>query len=285
MKKPDKSLIDEIIPFNGMKVLEIDIETKPNRGWFFETRKAFISDDMIEDPIAILCWDARWQHETKHIFRSLRKHGREKMMEDLWLLLDEADVVVHYNGKRFDIPHINREFLELEFTPPSPYQQIDLYQVVRTQFKFVRNTFDHIVDRLFGERKLETQGFRLWRDCCEGVAKAWKIMEDYNKHDTALLRPTYLRLQPWIKQHPNRGLYIADGSKPVCPTCGNTETLRIKAYRPAEPGINTHKTRVNCFPQYHCDPDRFDENTGKHGCGAYARGRIAIKRDRSHILT
>ena len=151
MKKPDKALIDEIIPFNGMKVVEIDIETKPHLCYSFQLFKAFISPDMIVEPTEILCWDARWQHQTKHIYRSVREHGKEKMIEDLWHLLDDADAVVHYNGKRFDVPHINREFIEAGYTPPSPYHQIDLYQIVSRTFRFASNKFDHIVDVLFGE--------------------------------------------------------------------------------------------------------------------------------------
>ena len=285
MKKPDKSLIDEIIPFNGMWVLEIDIETKPHLGYFFDLFNQNMGLNQIVEPGGMLCFDARWQHETKHMFSSVEHDGREVMVEKLWDLLNQANVVVHYNGKRFDIPHINRVFLEDEYYPPSPYQQIDLYAVVRSTFRFMSNKFDHIVDQLFGERKLENEGFGLWRKCMDHQKEAWATMKKYNIHDVSLLRPTYLRLQPWIKQHPNRGLYVADTSKPVCPNCGAVEPMRVKAYKPAEPGINAAKTRVNVFPQYLCDPNRKDKKSKKQGCGAYSRSRISIKRDRTGILT
>ncbi|NIV35232.1 MAG: hypothetical protein GWN58_38990, partial [Anaerolineae bacterium] len=58
---------------------------------------------------------------------SLLEWDMEGMLEGAWELLDEADAVVHYNGKKFDIPTLNREFVKYGFTPPSPYKQIDLY--------------------------------------------------------------------------------------------------------------------------------------------------------------
>lgn len=285
MKKPDMSLIDVIIPFNGMKVLEIDIETKPHKVYVFDLFNQNIGLKQVIEPGGMICFDARWQHETEHMFFSVEDDGSDVMIEKLWDLLDEADVVIHYNGKRFDIPHINRVLLENEYYPPSPYQQIDLYHVVRSTFKFMSNKFDHVVDRLFGERKLENEGFGLWTKCMDHDKEAWELMKSYNIHDVNLLRPTYLRLQPWIKQHPNRGLYVADTSEPICPNCGGRETMRVKAYRNAEPGINSAKTRVNVFPQYLCDPLKTDKKSGLAGCGTYARGRISIKRDRTGILT
>ena len=170
LTKKQQLLVDEIIPFNGMKVLEIDIETKPHKGYFFGLFNQNIGINMVEEPTQILCFDARWQHETKHMYHSIRdKKGFEGMIEALWDFLDEADVVVHYNGKRFDIPHINREMLELGYFPPSPYQEIDLYSVVRSTFRFMSNKFDHIVQRLFNMRKLDNGGFELWTRCMAGV--------------------------------------------------------------------------------------------------------------------
>lgn len=266
------------IPFQGMKVLEIDIETKPAKAYVWGTFKQNIALNQIEEPVAIICFAARWQHQKSIIFKSVQHHGHEVMMETLWDLLDEADVVVHYNGKRFDIPHINRELIELDFTPPSPYHQIDLYHIVRSTFKFQSNKLDHVVERLLQERKLENDGMPLWTACMAGDRVAWAKMKRYNLHDVRLLRGVYLKLQPWITKHPNRGLYMDPTKDPICPNCGCVETLRIKAYRRTT-------TRVNAYDQYLCDPAKKDKKTGRHGCGFHPRKRIADKRQRNNILT
>ena len=69
------------------------------------------------------------------------------------------------------------------------------------------------------DRKLEHQGIRLWLDCMNGDSAAWKKMERYNRRDVTAMEPLYTRLLPWIKGHPNFGLYV-DDNRPVCNKCG-----------------------------------------------------------------
>jgi len=51
-----------------------------------------------------------------------------------------------------------------------------------------------------------------------GNKQEWKKMVDYNKQDVILLEKIYLRLRPWIKSHPNMGIYL---DRAVCPKCGS----------------------------------------------------------------
>lgn len=271
-----------VIPFDGMRVLEVDIETKPAEAYVWALFNQNIGLNQIKSPSEILSYAARWQHQKKMMFKSIYHDGKEEMIEGLWDLLDEADVVVHFNGKRFDIPHINRELIEADYVPPSPYHQIDLYHIVRATFKFQSNRLDWVVQQLLDERKLEHQGMPLWTDCMDGVDAAWRKMRAYNKHDVYLLRGVYLKVLPWITRHPNRALYMKNPSRPTCPNCGN-QNLRIRAYRETT-------TRVNAYVQYFCDPNMKSTVKGKNrgylgGCGAHPRARCAIKRDRTNILT
>ena len=52
-------------------------------------------------------------------------------------------------------------------------------------------------------------------------------MEEYNKNDVTLLEKVYWKLLPWIKGHPNHGLY--DGSA-VCPHCASTSLVKRGYY-------------------------------------------------------
>ena len=45
------------------------------------------------------------------MFDSVHESKPEQMVSRVHGLLDDADVVCHYNGKKFDIPTLNREFL------------------------------------------------------------------------------------------------------------------------------------------------------------------------------
>jgi hypothetical protein len=80
-------------------------------------------------------------------------------------LLDSADVVLHFNGRRFDVPHLNREFLLAGLTPPSPYKQIDLLSgVVRQGSSFPSNKLAVRVEGT-GPRRARRRhgGFDLWK--------------------------------------------------------------------------------------------------------------------------
>ena len=270
------------IPYAGMKVLEIDIETKPAKAYVWGLFNQNIGLSQVDEPVEVICFCARWQHEKKMIFKSVHHDGKPAMVETLWELLDEADVIIHYNGKRFDMPHINRELIEAGYIPPSPYHQIDLYHIIRSTFKFQSNKLDHVVDRLLDERKLENEGMRLWTACMAGDRKAWKKMKAYNVHDVRLLRGVYLILQPWIKKHPNRGLYMDPTTDPICPNCGTSGALRVRANRKAT-------TRVNAYTQWFCDPSRvakeYKTRDDQYGCGFHPRARKADKRQRNNILT
>lgn len=70
------------------------------------------------------------------------------MLKQIHALLNEADAVVHYNGAKFDIPTLNKEFILHGLPPPAPYKQIDLLRTARSQFKFPSNKLDYIAQAL-----------------------------------------------------------------------------------------------------------------------------------------
>ena len=185
--------------YNGMKVLEIDIETAPHNVFAWGLFKQNIYLDQIVEPGYTLCYAAKWQHEKTMEFDSLFINEKEPLFARVWELLDEADAVVHYNGKNFDMPTLNGEFAQLGFPPPSNYKQIDLLQVVRSNFRIASNKMDFVA-RMFGiEGKVPHKGMDLWKECMEGVElkwgdkipphvwTAWRKMELYNKQDVNIL--------------------------------------------------------------------------------------------------
>jgi hypothetical protein len=152
----------------------------------------------------------------------VHKSSPLEMLKGIHSLLDEADVVVHYNGTSFDIPTLNKEFIKFSMSPPSPYKQIDLYRTARSQFRFTSNKLDHVAEELGLGKKIEHRGFQLWVDCMENKnTSAWKEMETYNVHDVILLERVYDRFKPWVKNHPNQNLY--SNGEHVCPACGGNK--------------------------------------------------------------
>ena len=250
----------------AIKLLHIDIETAPGKAYIWSMFKENIPLVRLIEPGYMLCFTAKWEHEKVIIFhkRYFDPRGNNLMLEQLWDLLDAADAVIHYNGKSFDIKHIQREFVIHDFLPPSPFKQIDLLTTVRSQFKFQSNKMEHVAKELKLEhQKMKNDGFDMWIGCMEDDDDAWEAMKDYNIQDVRCLADMYTVLKPWIKGHPNVGLYMRDTAKPRCVHCGSThgewrgtETTRVLVYR-----------RWNCLD-----------------CGAWSRARKSEgKRDKGTL--
>lgn len=203
-----------------MKILLLDCETSPNTAYVWRLFKETIPLARLIESSEVLCWSAKWLGAKEIMFDSLFKSSPKNMLAGIHKLLTEADAVITFNGKSFDIPTLNKEFLIYGFPPPAPYKQIDLINTARSQFRFTSNKLDYICQRLGLGQKTETN-FQLWVDCMKKDKEAWKQMEKYNKNDVVMLEKLYIRLVPWIKNHPNQGLYLE--KEAICPVCASEE--------------------------------------------------------------
>lgn len=209
----------------NLKILGIDIETSPNLAHVWGMWDQNVGLNQLLEATEMMCFAAKWFGEPKIHFAAGRYApggDSEAMVQRAHALLDEADVVTHFNGKTFDIPHLNREFLVHGLKPPSPYKQIDLLQVVKKKFKFPSNKLEYVSRRLGLAGKVKHQGHELWIKCMQGDPAAWRKFRVYNKQDVILLEEGYEILKPWIEPHPNIALYD-DFDQDVCPTCGSAD--------------------------------------------------------------
>jgi hypothetical protein len=235
----------------GPKILIIDIETSPNLAHVWSLWNVNVGLNQLLESGEVICFAAKWYGAKKTMFFSTYHDGKEQMVQAAHDLLSEADIVVHYNGKRFDIPHLNREFLEAGLEPPAPYAQVDLYQTAKSKFRFPSNKLDYIAQTLDIGAKTSHAGHTLWLDCLNDKPKAWKTMKEYNVHDVVLTETLYSRLLPWIHPHPNVAIY-SDVLEDTCPNCGGTELRQQgKAY-----------TALGIYQRFKCAD-----------CGKWSRGK------------
>lgn len=198
------------------KILLLDIETAPGTAYVWGLFDENIPLERLIKPGRIICWAAKWYRGQMH-----QADERSKsMLTSLHALLSEADAVVTYNGDRFDIPKINGEFLVAGLPPIQPTPSIDLFRTAK-QMGYQSGKLQFVSQHLGIGQKVETGGFKLWRDVMAGDAKAWTRMLRYNKQDVVLLERLYKRVLPYIKTHP--ALHHGRGT---CPACGNKKLHR-----------------------------------------------------------
>lgn len=213
------------------RVLTLDIENSPHLVRTYDLWGANITPDKIIEPARMLCWAAKWLHERRIMFRSEYHDDVQTMLDDLWQLLDEADMVVTYNGKGHDLPIILKTFLENGYPPPSPWHDIDLYRAIKGRYKFASNRLGYVTQALGLPTKLETGVAQLWKRVLEDDDHAWSKFRAYNKRDTVVTELLFRVLAPHMKL-PHAGLWSGDLTS--CPACGSRELT------PA--GITTTKT-------------------------------------------
>lgn len=182
----------------------------------------------------------------------MKESSAEDMVRGAHALFEEADAVCHYNGCKFDIPTLNKEFVLLGLDPPPKSAQIDLLKVARKQFRFASNKLDYVAQQLGLGSKTKHKGMEMWRDCMEGKDAAWKTMKRYNIQDVRLLERLYKRLLPWIHNHPNWGVYV-DSEKPTCRNCGSFKVIKK----------GLERTNTLTYQRYKCTK-----------CGTPLRGRL-----------
>lgn len=245
------------------RVLFYDIETAP----ILATVWGKWEQNIIwsEQDWYMLCFAYKWGTEGKvHVVSQDQFKGYKAGSEDdsevvkaLHALFEEADIVIAHNGNSFDQKKSQARMLINGLAPPAPYKQIDTKLVARRYFNFTSNKLDDLGTYLGLGNKVQTGGYQLWKSCMAGDKKAWKKMKTYNKQDVVLLEQIYLKLRPWITNHPNMAR-LTDRPD-ACPKCTVEGQMQSRG---------TRVSNVGKYRRYQCQ-----------ACGGWCARREALKKD------
>lgn len=243
------------------KILTLDIETAPLEAWVWSLWKQNVGLNQIVTEWSLLSYAARWLGQKKVIYKDNRDADNprddKQLLDDLWELLNEADIVVAQNGKKFDLRKIKARFVMLGYRPFSPVRVIDTMLEARAAFAFTSSKLEWMSDKLTTAKKLKHEkfpGFELWKECLAGNIEAWNEMRKYNIQDIKATEELYLVIRPWIQGHPNITVYD-DHEHQRCPCCGS-EALEQDGYAYTQSGQ---------YNRYLCND-----------CGAWSRSRYTI---------
>lgn len=242
------------------KVLIFDIETAPILGYVWGLWDNNLSLNQVNSDWYVLSWSAKWLDKKEVMYMDSRNNTNiefdKKLLQGIWKLLDEADIVVTQNGKKFDTKKLNARFIFHGFQPPSSYKHIDTLLLAKKYFGFTSNKLEYMTDKLCVKYKKQKHdkfsGFELWKECLAGNLEAWKEMEKYNKYDVLSLEELYTKLIPWDSSV-NFNLYH-DKEVHIC-KCGNKELIKNGYFY----------TQVSKFQRYKCKQ-----------CGAETRDKINL---------
>lgn len=243
------------------KILILDIETAPMEVFCWGLWDQNIGLNMVKQHTTVLSWSAKWRGapDSQVMYRDQRDaediRDDKELVQIIRDLLDEADIILTQNGKKFDVKKLNARFVKHGIKPPSSYKHIDTLQIAKSKFGFDSNKLEHMTAQLCTKHKKLTHGkfpgFDLWKECLAGNEEAWKEMQVYNKVDVLSLEELYFDHFAAWDDSVNFAAF-SDDYKFRC-NCGNDE-FEQKGY---------HITKRSKFKKYictHCGKEHRDSS-------------------------
>lgn len=244
------------------KILCLDIERQSglvDGVWEGKQWGSWIAPNRLIEPPRTICFAYRWLHwkpdaRTKFVAEwqgNLPQDntsytpggGHRAMIEKAAELFDEADYVVGWNSKGFDVKHLRAAFWYYGILPPSPHVDIDLM----LQLKRIAATYSKSMSFAATAKGLEGKASTppgLWRDLrfAKGKAlrEAQRDMKIYNGRDVDQTLELFEDMRPWLNGL-NLGLFT-DDDEPQCPNC---ESKNIH-YRGLTSGTSYRYPRFRC---------------------------------------
>ena len=243
------------------KILLFDVETSFYHFVGWGTYKQYIQHYQITEHQYIISWAAKWLYDENvqsDVVTPEESKNRDdkRILKSIHKLLDEADIVVGHNGDRFDLRKLRWRFISQGMAPPSPFKIIDTLKVARREFFAPSYKQDFLTKYFKLENKIQTD-FQLWVDCEAGIPEKLEEMVEYNRHDVMGLEELYLKIRPYIHNHPNLGVLMEDD---ICPTCGSKHLQETSS---------VYLTSANKFPVYKCEKCETPYIRGKRNISNY----------------
>lgn len=215
------------------RILTLDIETAPIEAYVWDIWEQNVGLDQIKTEWSILAYCGKWLGEKELIYADTGGRGKKRVRDDAQLLkglhklLQEADLVIAQNGKKFDMRKINARLIMAGYKPYSPTRVIDTMREAKKVAAFTSNRLQWLSEYLTDTPKSAHKrfpGFELWLECLADNPKAWQEMRKYNCRDVVSTEKVYKKLRPWMANHPNLAVYEHGG--PRCVACKSPRLQR-----------------------------------------------------------
>jgi len=219
--------------------------------------------DLLADFGTILCAGYKWLGEKKVNIISLLDFPRtfendatddSRLVKEFYKVLSEADIWITWYGERFDDRMFQSKLLEYKLPPCPHVQHIDLWKTCKYRFKLSSNRLKTAAAFMDLEEKTPVLG-KVWRRARTGHGPSIRYVIEHCVQDVLVLEQAYLRMRPWVKQHPNMG--IIQEQTEACPTCGVSGKLHKRGL---------YRSRTRTYQRFSCQ-----------ACGAWCRAKALDK--------
>lgn len=209
----------------------------------------------------VLCIGWKWLGDPKVHCPSLLDRRKANMLDDRELIRQfvyepyaEADYIVTWYGRRYDIPMLKARAIKHGMPPFPPIYHIDLWHEWRKQFKTHNNRLATVGEFLKLEHSKNSIDYEAWQLAALGDRASMEKVKDHCRPDVQVLEDAFLRVRPWLDCEPAP---VTEAGELKCRACGS-ENLWVRAHK---------VTQAGRYVQYQCQD-----------CGKYERAPSAIWR-------
>ena len=237
------------------RILIVDLETAPKQAYVWRFFKENVGVKQVLSHGYMMSFAYKWLGDKDVQFHYSLDEDDSALCVELADVLNRADIVVAHNAEKFDLPTARGRMLVHGLRPPSPFKVVDTLRVAKREFLFPSNSLAYLAEVLDCGAKddhKEFPGFDLWAECIKGNPRAWEEMKKYNIQDVETLEEIYLKMRPYMRTHPNVGVFEEE-DRPVCPKCGSHH-IQLRGYT---------VTNVGKYRKFQCQE-----------CGGWARSRF-----------
>lgn len=239
------------------KILLWDAETSPLLCMTWGLYNQNINTDAIVQDWHFLSWSAKWLfsdeiHSDVLTSEEAKNHDDKRIIETLYSIINDADIVISHNGDRFDNVRLNTRIIYHNMKPLMPYQSIDTLKIAKNHFDFSSRKLDYI-NKYLGLPQKTDHNFDIWKKSYFGDAESLKKLKFYNIQDVRCLEDLFLKLRPFTRGLPNMNVYSEENVS-ICPSCGSNNLEMIGKF---------YYTSTGKYKQFEC-----------LDCGSYGRSRF-----------
>jgi uncharacterized protein YprB with RNaseH-like and TPR domain len=204
----------------GARILMFDIE----------------ASNLVADFGRMLCFGYKWLGKKPQVvavtdfpkqFKNDPTDDR-KVAEFAAKTIAEADMLVSWYGKRYDVPFIDTRLLYHRMHPLPHIPHLDGWEIAKRKLKLRSNRLASVSTFLGVDEKTPIKG-PTWVRAAAGHAPSIRYIVEHCRQDTLVLEQVYERLKPFAAHlHPNRALL--EGLHSGCPVCGSEHLQKRGTY-------------------------------------------------------
>jgi hypothetical protein len=255
---------------DNLKILYYDVEISPTQALVWGRFKQNISSSQIVSHWYVLTQSWAWSNGeitgSRLTHQEALDEDDEGLITQIWNLLDEADVVIGHNLRRFDIKKINARFAYYGFPAPSPYKIIDTLEIAKVRFGFPSNKLNDLCEYLGIGVKADVGGMETWAKAIKGCDEALDHMLEYNHQDINLTRQLYNRLKSFDNNAVNLAVMRGGQGKALCPTCTSDDIVPMEGKY-----VYTPNSRYQAYRCRNCNTNMRSTSRDKSSGNAFVR--------------